>query len=505
MEEKLLTLFNNTNRDASNECIISHFKDSWNGSQETTLKILYNIRDIRNGKGEKKITFVIMAFIKEQNKPIYDIILKDLLQYGCYKDLLQIIDITKTNDVEASIFSEQLCQDLENINQLQNLQNPQNISISLCSKWAPSEGSKYDKISKAIMKNLSLKPKEYRQLLTKLRFQLNLVETNMSCRTFDKIIFGQVPSSCHKLHKKAFNRVLNAQNSDKYSDLRKVLVNRYTEYKSNLVRGLEKINFKGIQPHTIIKELMSSDVADNVILEEQWSAIRKDIKNTILKNGQKNPFARSLAISDVSGSMSGEPITVSIALGILVAELSEGPFNNKLITFSEKPKLHDLSHFNKLVDKLRFVKNMEWGMNTDIIAVFKLLLDIALQNQLKSNEMIERIFIFTDMQMDNAIGKDHQSINTTYRGKSTFDSEIRTLYESHGYKLPVIVCWNLRTSGVLPIQHDIPGMIMLSGFSAELLKAVMEDKFTTVDIMYSVLDKYIIPIHVKEAISDIFF
>ncbi|KAK6252822.1 hypothetical protein QUC31_014542 [Theobroma cacao] len=46
-----------------------------------------------------------------------------------------------------------------------------------------------------------------------------------------------------------------------------------------------------------------------------------------------------MAVCDVSGSMSGISMEVSVALGVLVSELSEEPWKGKLITFSKNPKL----------------------------------------------------------------------------------------------------------------------------------------------------------------------
>lgn len=54
---------------------------------------------------------------------------------------------------------------------------------------------------------------------------------------------------------------------------------------------------------------------------------------------QKGKLKNCLAICDVSGSMSGTPMEVSVALGVVVSELSVEPWKGKLITFSKNPKL----------------------------------------------------------------------------------------------------------------------------------------------------------------------
>lgn len=70
-----------------------------------------------------------------------------------------------------------------------------------------------------------------------------------------------------------------------------------------------------------------------------------------------------LAICDVSGSMAGTPMELSVALGVLVSELSVEPWKGKLITFSNNRKLQIIEG-EDLISKVEFVRHMEWGMNT---------------------------------------------------------------------------------------------------------------------------------------------
>ena len=84
-------------------------------------------------------------------------------------------------------------------------------------------------------------------------------------------------------------------------------------------------------PHEIIKSLKDKD--GRQVAELQWKRMVDDL----LKKGK---LKNCLAICDVSGSMRGEPMEVSVALGVLVSELSEEPWKGKLITFSKNPKLY---------------------------------------------------------------------------------------------------------------------------------------------------------------------
>jgi hypothetical protein len=70
-------------------------------------------------------------------------------------------------------------------------------TVSLAAKWAPTENcsSKRSKQLAAKIRNgMNMTPKEYRKTLVKIRKHLNLVESNLSQKTLDKIDYAAVPS-----------------------------------------------------------------------------------------------------------------------------------------------------------------------------------------------------------------------------------------------------------------------------------------------------------------------
>ncbi|KAF9625312.1 hypothetical protein IFM89_021251 [Coptis chinensis] len=75
--------------------------------------------------------------------------------------------------------------------------------------------------------------------------------------------------------------------------------------------------------------------------------------------------------------------------------------SKKVITFSENPKLHKIEGGN-LRSKTQFIRRMEAGYNTDFQKVFDLLLQVAVAGNLDKDKMIEKVFVFSDMEFDNA-------------------------------------------------------------------------------------------------------
>ncbi|KAH0764581.1 hypothetical protein KY285_000452 [Solanum tuberosum] len=232
-------------------------------------------------------------------------------------------------------------------------------------------------------------------------------------------------------------------------------------------RGKAKIAAGALLPHQIIKALNDTDDGGQVA-ELQWKRIVDDLS-------KKGKLKNCLAICDVSGSMTGTPMEVSVALGVLVSELSVEPWKGKLITFSNNPTLQIVEGEN-LISKVEFVRKMEWGMNTDFQKVFDLILKVAVEGSLKEDEMIKKVFVFSDMEFDQA---------STNPWETDYETIVRK-FKMNGYEncVPEIVFWNLRNSRATPVKANQKGVALVSGFSKNLLTLFMEERdFNPEDIM----------------------
>ncbi|KAI9125808.1 hypothetical protein K1719_003226 [Acacia pycnantha] len=181
---------------------------------------------------------------------------------------------------------------------------------------------------------------------------------------------------------------------------------------------------------------------------------------------KKGKLRSSLAVCDVSGSMRGIPIDVSVAMGLLISETSEKPWKGKVITFSENPNLHVIKG-GDLKTKVQFVRRMKWDMNTDFLKVFDMILKVAVKGNLREDQMIKRIFVFSDMEFDQASlnpwETDYEAIKRKYREKG------------YGSAVPLIVFWNLRHSIATPVLSDQDGVALVSGFSKNLLQMFLDN------------------------------
>lgn len=295
-----------------------------------------------------------------------------------------------------------------------------------------------------------------------LRKVLQLPEVYMGANQWGAIPYNRVASVAMKLYKEKFM---------KHDE------ERFKKYLEDVKAGKSKIAAGALLPHEIIASLKDGDGGE--VGELQWKRMVEDM----LKQGK---MKNCLAVCDVSGSMCGTPMEVCVALGLLLSELSGEPWKGKVITFSHDPQLH-LIQGDDLSSKCEFIRRMEWGSNTDFQKVFDLLLEVAVNGNLKPEHMIKRIFVFSDMEFDEASassfwyprrwGWDTGS-GREESGKWETDYEvIQRKFEEKGYGdvVPQIVFWNLRHSRSTPVSGSQKGVALLSGFSKNLMKLFLDE------------------------------
>ena len=344
---------------------------------------------------------------------------------------------------------------------------------SLIFKWLPSENASSEKtkeLARAIRKSLGITSKQYRKLLSWGRERINVLERLMSSNQWDKISFDRIPSRAGLIYKNAFAR----------RDILKTKYEHFMQDKST------KVNAKDLYPHEIAHRAFYTDSSDEVnrlALQKYWDN---------LPNYYGNKEENGIAVVDVSGSMSGQPMEVAVSMGAYIAEKAHGPFANHFITFSAHPELVKFEGVD-VVDKFNRCVHADWGMNTDLKAVFNMLFDTAVKNHIKQEDMPERIYIFSDMQFDKCVTMGNKGNSPWYSGYIS-QSDIDTMTEAekkrwarYGYKLPSVVFWNVNAA----FKNNIPaigeGFSYVSGFSPVMIETILSGK-DGIDLMLEKLN-----------------
>ncbi|XP_057781601.1 uncharacterized protein LOC130999921 [Salvia miltiorrhiza] len=362
----------------------------------------------------------------------------------------------------SDLFAQRLRSDMEMLKS-ENLNK-----ISLAAKWCPSLDSSFDRIT-LLCETIGKKvfPREeyteydgvleahyaYRvrdrlrkEVLVPLRKALELPEIYMGAQNWGSLPYKRVASVAMKIYKDQFF---------KHDE------ERFKQYLEKVKSGKAKIAAGALLPHQIIEAL--DDGGGGGVGEEVAELQWKRIVDDMAKIGK---LSNCLAICDVSGSMEGTPMDVAVALGLLVSELSEDPWKGKLITFSEQPEMQIVKG-TSLKRKIEFVKEMDWGCNTDFQKVFDVLLKVAVEGNLKKEEMIKRLFVFSDMEFDVA---------SENPWETDYEAIVRKFGENgFGECVPEIVFWNLRDSKATPVAAGQRGVALVSGFSKNMMKMFLEE------------------------------
>ena len=461
-------------RNSSEEEIKGRFLKVWNEEPFLALRMIFFARDCREGLGERRLARICLRKIGELQP---DSLIKNLSlipEYGRWDDVTSLIGINNKIDEEIfKLINHQLLEDIDGLTE--------GKPISLLGKWLPSENASSAKtktLAKQVRKGLNMNSKSYRQLLSKLRKHINIVERQMCAKEWDSIDYEKVPSIANIRYRNCFLR------NDE---------TRRREFLGALQNGEAKINASVSTPVDIVGAYNHGDYhrireIDNT-LEEMW------------KNLSEVEVSNTLVVADGSGSMTWHsqgnitPLAVANALAIYTAERNKG-FEGQFMTFGRDPQFVSINHLNTLKDKINLVNEYDDCGNTDIEKVFRVILETAKSNNYKQEDLPERVLIISDMEFDSGMYFGSNKYESPSGQKQLF-TEIQEGFEAEGFKLPKLVFWNVASrTGTIPVRENDLGVGLVSGFSQQILKMVMSDKLDPFEIIVEqLLSERYEPIH----------
>jgi hypothetical protein len=175
-------------------------------------------------------------------------------------------------------------------------------------------------------------------------------------------------------------------------------------------------------------------------------------------------------------------------LSIYFAERLTGVFHNKFITFSSHPDLVELPENTTLAQKRRFLRKFDDYSNTDIESTFDLLLNTAVNNNLKQEDIPGTILIISDMEFDSAHCKYDSNWKVVNNDDKLFTIIVKK-WSNAGYEMPKLVFWNVNSrTGAIPVTTNKNGVILVSGYSALICNMVLSDETDPYLALVKVLD-----------------
>ena len=433
----------------------------------------------------------------------------------------------------ARLFAQQLVKDIRTLQKIQSLESdgdpiPVMKEISLAGKWAPTPGASHDRVTNiataisqlihasqvitptpSALNNTSISSHErsvilrsfyQRWVLTELRQISACPEPLMASHRWTEINYSRVPSICMNNNgghffvrdPKGFEKYLLKVESGKgsISGARMLphelvaqiiaLNNMNDRVSAGGKKGKKSNKFSAIPAVVEARKALAETKAR--VIEAQWKTLVESLR-------EAGTLDNCIAVCDVSGSMGRitdkydknhvAPIFASISLSLLLASLAKPPFNSGFITFSARPQYVQVNLKQSLHDQVTFMSHADWGTNTDFRAVFiDLLLPLAVKNKIKPEDMIKRLFVFSDMQFDASRDLHHRRKKAT-SWETTYNF-IENAYTKAGYEVPQIVFWDLNAKPTGPrtveVESDRKGVAMMNGFSPALLKVFMGEQ-----------------------------
>ena len=462
---------------------------------EDLCVLLFQTRNIRGGKGERALAYDMLEALAKKQYALSLALLSLFSHYGCWRDLFKLAENAAFTETVMDLVVKQFALDNAAL-------ATEGGKVSLLAKWAPREKSHGAALAKLLAKRLfadllvvSEKLKAYRKMVSTLNKHIDTVEIKMCDRHFADIEPSRVPGRALQKYRRAFlneastwqegKRVQRPGSDERSTEYDRVEAARH--FSEHFHKGANgEVILKGadtVFPHEVVEEVYNNqDVSgsEKNLRLGQWLAF-------VAKAKEGGALKHCLAMCDFSGSMDGLPKMVSLALGLLIAEVSG---TNKILTFDSEPKWHTFEPTHNLYQKVASIGDIGQGLSTDFQKAMDLVLQDIKERRCKAEDVPKDLIVFTDMGWDEAYSSSEQSSYTgnNYRNNvktKEWQTHIQMIRENfrrtgedlHGVPFvpPRIVIWNLRAEySDFHARADEEGVVMLSGWSPALFKVLQE-------------------------------
>ena len=422
-------------RGASWEEIQDRFTRAWAEDRDTAVKIAFFARDVRGGLGERYAFRIILKAMARLSPETVVRNLGNIPEYGRWDDLLALFD-TPCKDAAIAYIKAQLAKDVEAMESGEG-------NVSLLAKWLPSvNASSPDTLLSAriLVKGLGMTEAAYRKTLSALRSRIAILENNLRERdyTFD---YAKQPSKAMLKYRQAFLR-----NDGE----------RYRAFLRQVCEGKAALHTDTLYPYDVIAPILQRDISmeERRALDATWKALPDYAGG-----------GNALVVADGSGSMYWEyvspvPAAVALSLAIYFAQRNTGAFRNHFITFSRSPRLVEIKG-EDLYEQVHYCAGFNECANTNLQAVFDLLLRTAVENHMSQADIPDTLYIISDMEFDQG----------TERADVTVFEGARRAFAAEGYALPRVVFWNVASRNLhQPVTMNEQGAALVSGCTPRLFE-----------------------------------
>lgn len=449
--------------------IISMWENAYRENPELAVRMIFYAGDIRGiGLGERRTFRILIKHLANIHPAVMRKNIENIPYYNRWDSLYELV----ATPCE---------QDMWNLVCVQWLEDYGNMThkkpISLMAKWLASVNASSKKtcmLGHKTARELGLSEITYRRALSKLRAYLKVVEKSMSAQEWATIEYSAVPSYAMKNYSKAFAR----HDRDRFSSYKESLEQKIADG----TISQKDIKSATLFPYDLVRKYIDNDTSDwfrsnyigpyDTITEAQWKALPDYLDEE----------ANVVVMADVSGSMYSpnyQPISASLGLALYFAQHNKGIYHNKYMTFTDRPSFLTINENASLRDQLAQVWSEGVGYSTNLERAFMYILDTAIENNVKPEEMPKALVVVSDMEID-----------PFFRGKGLdFLEEMMRRFRNAGYTMPKVLFWNVEgRNSTFHAKATNPNAVFASGYSASAFTSIVKGiNKTAYEVMYDTL------------------
>ncbi|MDI9470248.1 MAG: DUF2828 family protein [Bacillota bacterium] len=446
-------------RHASESEIILRFIRAFGENPNLAMKLLFYARDIRGGLGERRVFRILLSWLA-QNEPAAALKnLRYVADFGRYDDLLVLLD-TPLEEAMLELLKRQFEEDLKALRS--------GAAVSLLAKWLPSINASSQKTirqAKRVAGAFGCNAAAYRKALAALRARIELTENHLRLRSYD-FDYEKQPAKAMFKYRKAL-----ARNDGE----------RYRSFLAGVRAGRARLHTATLAPYELVSSCLTGLWGSDSCLRPLTEAEIESLNTTWAALPSYGNGENALAVVDTSGSMYWDsrpaPAAVALSLGLYFAEHNTGAFRNHFIEFSERPQLIEIKG-ESFYERLRYVTSFSEVANTNLEAVFDLLLRAALRGRASQSELPTRLVIISDMEFDACVDN----------GAASNFENARAKFAACGYRLPDVIFWNVSSRNrQQPVTRNEAGVALVSGVSPRLFEMIASGELSPWRIMMDLL------------------
>lgn len=255
---------------------------------------------------------------------------------------------------------------------------------------------------------------------------------------------------------------------------------RYNAFLEAVSSGEKQLHADNLAPYEIVRSALDANRwgfnacltdGEKAALNASWASLPDFCDNR-----------NALAVVDTSGSMycydNALPAAVALSLGLYFGECNTGIFHNHFIEFSSRPQLIEIKG-KTFAERLEYLCTFNEVADTNVEAVFDLILDAAVRNNVPQEELPETLYLISDMEFNACVRN---------ASVSNFASAKRRFAE-HGYRLPQIVFWNVASrNSNQPVTKNEQGVALVSGCTPRLFSMVASGDLSPYSVMMDIIE-----------------